>query len=428
MQNLPSPILGEASAITISTQNLDASLEFYSKLGFYEVARANFPFPWVQVSDGVLLIMLRKDANKYFALSYYVKNIENVVKKLEAKGITFITKPEKTDLLKRYIFRSPDGFNISLVGIEKAFSKTTGYSMLHMKPEDYFKPEKYANKICGMFGEIAHPVVDLKSSVEFWKTLGFKSMSEFSFPYPWAIMTDGLSIIGLHQSSHFNYPAITYFASDMTEKVANLKQNGITNFTENEPGNNVLNTPEQQHIFLFTLENSTEENTKTNCSSNKVITNVVDNTITLNPIAYIKNERTEITDDNWGNVLSEITLVDEIPEDAFSNITEFSHLEIIYYFDKVQDSDVIFAGIPRDDNKYPLMGIFAQRKKDRPNKIGICTVELIEHTGKTIIVRGLDAISNTPIIDIKPVYKEYQTAKKTKQPKWVEEMMKNYWK
>jgi len=50
-----------------------------------------------------------------------------------------------------------------------------------------------------------------------------------------------------------------------------------------------------------------------------------------------------------------------------------------------------------------LIGIFAQRKKDRPNHIGLCSVELIPHKERTIIVKYLDAINGTPILDIKPV-------------------------
>jgi len=45
--------------------------------------------------------------------------------------------------------------------------------------------------------------------------------------------------------------------------------------------------------------------------------------------------------------------------------------EIIYFFDKVKQSDIIFSGRPRGDPGYPVTGIFAQRKKDRPNTLGL---------------------------------------------------------
>ena len=149
--------------------------------------------------------------------------------------------------------------------------------------------------------------------------------------------------------------------------------------------------------------------------------------ITLQPIATTRNTRTDVTDDFWGAVVTEITLEEHIPTEAFENIEQFSHLEVMFYFDKVDDSKVVFSGRPRGNPDYPVMGIFCQRKKDRPNKIGLCTVELLAHDGRTIFVKGLDAIDNTPILDIKPVFKEFQTATDIKQPEWVADLMKNYW-
>lgn len=101
--------------------------------------------------------------------------------------------------------------------------------------------------------------------------------------------------------------------------------------------------------------------------------------IKLLPIAIVKNSRTEPIDDNWETIIADIELAEHIPTEAFENISDFSHLEIIYYFDKVKKDDIVFSGRPRGNPNYPFVGIFGQRKKDRPNQIGLCTVELIEH-------------------------------------------------
>jgi ribosomal-protein-alanine N-acetyltransferase len=262
MKDLPKPILGEITALTITTPDLEKSLTFYKKLGFSEALRADWPFPWIQVSDGVLLIMLRKDPKPYIALTYYVKNIDKVTAAIEQKGIKFTQKPKKTDMLKRYLLQSPDGLNISLVSIVDGFSQPKGPGMLQMKKEDYFKPEKYINKTCGLFGELAHPVKDLEASLAFWGHLGFKTVTKFASPYPWAIISDGLSIVGLHESTHFASPAITYFAADMQDKIAKLKKSGLKDLTDRGQGNFVLTTPEGQHIFLFSLSGTPEQKKK----------------------------------------------------------------------------------------------------------------------------------------------------------------------
>lgn len=148
--------------------------------------------------------------------------------------------------------------------------------------------------------------------------------------------------------------------------------------------------------------------------------------ITLEPIGYVINSRDLPIDDNWQE-LSEILLVDSISEEAFLEIKTFSHLEIIYYFDKVDDDKIKLANHPRGEEKYPLVGIFAQRKKERPNKIGLCTVELVEVKNRKIIVKYLDAINGTPVLDIKPVMKEFEPKKEINQPYWASEIMRNYW-
>lgn len=149
--------------------------------------------------------------------------------------------------------------------------------------------------------------------------------------------------------------------------------------------------------------------------------------IILHPVAFTKNSRKEAIDDNWGGIISEITLADNIPTEALDGIEAFSHLEILFYFDKADESKIVYSGRPRGNPAYPVVGICSQRKKDRPNRIGLCTVELLEHNGRTITVKGLDAIDGTPVLDIKPVFKEFQPKGTIRQPFWVSDLMKNYW-
>ena len=149
--------------------------------------------------------------------------------------------------------------------------------------------------------------------------------------------------------------------------------------------------------------------------------------IIIKPIATVKNSRKIPIDDQWSEIISEIELAEDMPTEAFNHISDFSHLEIIFYFDKVKNEDIVFSGRPRGNQAYPITGILAQRKKDRPNKIGLSVVELIAHRERTIIVKYLDAIDGTPVIDIKPVYKEFKPAGQIKQPDWVSDLMKDYW-
>ncbi len=148
----------------------------------------------------------------------------------------------------------------------------------------------------------------------------------------------------------------------------------------------------------------------------------------LQAIGYIHNYREGIQDDNWGDVQSVIELVPEIREDAFDGIDLFSHLEILYYFHKVEPEKIVTASRhPRNNKDWPQCGIFAQRGKNRPNCIGLTVVKLVRRQGKTITVLGLDAIDRSPVLDIKPVMREFLPRGEVVQPTWCSELMKNYW-
>lgn len=253
MFNFPKAKLGDVNAITITSSDLEKSLEFYRQLGFTELYRADFPFPWIQISDGAILIMLRQDKNPYIALTYYVTEMDKVVAELKQSGITLKSMPTPDKMIQRFLISTEEGHNITLVTYVDGFVQPAGTTMLTMNPQDYSNPDKYENKTCGMFGEFAFPVLNLDNSISFWEKLGYKSLSKKSSPYPWAILSDGLGIVGLHQTNNFTVPTITFFASDMKDKIENLKSKGVIDFAETGQSNIVLTTPEQQKINLFKL-------------------------------------------------------------------------------------------------------------------------------------------------------------------------------
>jgi len=153
--------------------------------------------------------------------------------------------------------------------------------------------------------------------------------------------------------------------------------------------------------------------------------------ITLEQIGIVKNLRKDATDDFWGGVISQIIIDDKYSVESLKGIEMFSHLEIIFYFDKADKNQIVTgAKHPRDNPDWPETGIFVQRGKNRPNHLGAAIVKLIKKEGRSLFVQGLDAIDETPVIDIKPVLKEFlpDTIEEIKQPQWASELMKDYWK
>jgi tRNA (adenine37-N6)-methyltransferase len=150
--------------------------------------------------------------------------------------------------------------------------------------------------------------------------------------------------------------------------------------------------------------------------------------LAIAPIGYVRGGRVAAIDDNWGNERARIELVDGFGQEALFGLKEFSHVEIIFYFDKVPDSKIeTGARHPRGNQDWPLVGIFAQRGKNRPNRIGLCTCKIIRVGGTTLEVEGLDAIDGTPVLDIKPVMTEFLPRGGVTQPAWSSELMADYW-
>jgi len=73
------------------------------------------------------------------------------------------------------------------------------------------------------------------------------------------------------------------------------------------------------------------------------------------------------------------------------------------------------------------VGIFSQRVKNRPNRLGVTIAEIVSIDGTTIHLSGLDAIDGTPVIDIKPVMSEFMPQGAIEQPAWSKEIMRGYW-
>jgi len=148
----------------------------------------------------------------------------------------------------------------------------------------------------------------------------------------------------------------------------------------------------------------------------------------VRPVGIVSSARADLLDDEWGPVDSTITLVAPYGADSLLGLDEFSHLDVVYLFHLVDPArPVPHARHPRGNEAWPLVGIFAQRAKDRPNRIGVTTCLLVAVDGNTLHVRGLDAIDGTPVLDVKPHLLEFGPRGPVHQPQWSHELMASYW-
>jgi tRNA-Thr(GGU) m(6)t(6)A37 methyltransferase TsaA len=151
--------------------------------------------------------------------------------------------------------------------------------------------------------------------------------------------------------------------------------------------------------------------------------------ISLEPIGTVVGGRSEAIDDDWGAVDAVIRLdAARFGSEVVAGLAEFSHLCVVFQFHLVDEADVVVgARRPRGNPDWPEVGMFAQRAKMRPNRLGVSNCALLGISGLDLAVRGLDAVDGTPVLDVKPFMVEFEPSGPVHQPAWASELMAGYY-
>ena len=131
---------------------------------------------------------------------------------------------------------------------------------------------------------------------------------------------------------------------------------------------------------------------------------MADDAYVLRPIGWVEsplvepdaapNQGDEGAPDAW-------VVLDDSVRPAMSDLTVGTEAIVLTWLDRA-DRDTLVVH-PRGDPSRPPRGVFSTRSQDRPNPIGLHTVEILAIEGTRVHVRNLEAIDRTPVIDLKPV-------------------------
>jgi len=134
-------------------------------------------------------------------------------------------------------------------------------------------------------------------------------------------------------------------------------------------------------------------------------------------IGIIKN-----VDDN----VSKIILDKELNE-GLEHLEKYSHIVVMYYLNKVLEEDRKAVKIKPHHDDIPVLGIFATRFPARPNPIGLYVAKLLKIDGNEIIISKIDAMDETPVIDIKPYIPKFDMPNEDiKLPEWIKKHLKEH--
>ncbi|MGD8281548.1 MAG: TrmO family methyltransferase [Gemmatimonadota bacterium] len=131
-------------------------------------------------------------------------------------------------------------------------------------------------------------------------------------------------------------------------------------------------------------------------------------------------------DRDWGKVQCVIEVAPELAQ-GLLGLSDFSHAVVVTFLHGAHfEAARHLTRRPQGRDDMPVVGIFAQRAKDRPNPIGVTAVRVVSVVGGRVTVLGLDAIDGTPVLDIKPYYPQYDAPDEVTVPGWVNRLMENY--
>ena len=136
----------------------------------------------------------------------------------------------------------------------------------------------------------------------------------------------------------------------------------------------------------------------------------------LNAIGTVRNPYTDRPPGGWVTAESEITLELEFAK-GLEGLEGYSHLFVLFYFDRA--GRMTLRRRPQNDPRLPVVGIFATRRPERPNPIGLSLVRLLRIEGNVLTVRGLDCYNGTPVLDLKPYLPPRDRPARVSVPVWL---------
>jgi tRNA-Thr(GGU) m(6)t(6)A37 methyltransferase TsaA len=144
--------------------------------------------------------------------------------------------------------------------------------------------------------------------------------------------------------------------------------------------------------------------------------------IKMKPIGYV-HRASKDEDVKDRSLISKIIIRKDLVE-ALEGIEDFSHVFVVFYMHQISEEEKRNLKVhPRGRLDLPLLGVFATRTAFRPNPIGLTLVELLERKNNVLIVKGLDALDGTPVLDIKP-YNSEDMVLHARVPEWLKKLQK----
>lgn len=236
------PFIGMPTRLVLSTNDVLQSMAWWARLGFSPVARAGDKADsCISLTDGQIVLSLVKISQPTPVLMFRTPKMLGLKDTLEYLGIT-VNVDVKGPTYGEIRFRSPADVFLAIRS---------------EADEPLLPPTGKENIVCGKLTELS---IGTSFAVgrerKFWELLGWLFKRGGSEPYNFALMSDGVLTIGIHEERDIPTLSLTYFATDMEDRILRLRKSGIDIYEElpSEEGrvaNCIVQSPEGMRIQLF---------------------------------------------------------------------------------------------------------------------------------------------------------------------------------
>ncbi len=213
MAPAPLPPPGRFHELSLATDDIRASVEFYERLGFSHTTTADtYAHPYGVLTDGRVHIGLHQRRVASPTLTFVRPGIATCVAEFVALGIELTVCRTGEEVFNEIGFEGPHGESVRVI-----------------EARTYSPAARSAREVslCGDFAQLSLPAADFAAARSFWEPLGFVASEEVSAPYEHLPLTSDTLELAFHRPRACATPLLVFRAADMRERIEHLRTLGV---------------------------------------------------------------------------------------------------------------------------------------------------------------------------------------------------------
>jgi len=213
MARAPLPPPGRFHELSLATDDILASVEFYERLGFSQTATTDtYAHPYGVMTDGRIHLGLHARRAASPTLTFVRPGIAACLAEFAALGIELSVTRTGDEVFNEIGFEGPHGESVRVI-------EARTYSPAERLPHEV--------SLLGDFAQLSLPAADFAAAQAFWEPLGFVASEAVESPYLHLPLTSDHLALAFHRPRTCDAPLLVFRAADMAQRIARLRTLGV---------------------------------------------------------------------------------------------------------------------------------------------------------------------------------------------------------